>query len=160
MSIQHWVLVTLFHMRPGLLQLLKTSHIMVTPFLFTQPIEEGGKVWCCVDLVLDIVYFTWNQCHSGVLRQTSLPAGQAVQQYSGISIVSIDVSCSILGIYIWHYQNFRYFKQVDNICYILYRLFQNFRKSKFCANVHKDQFTRSTTWISCYRAEHLWIWPG
>ena len=26
------------------------------------------------------------------------PAGQAVQRYSGISIVSIDVSCSILGI--------------------------------------------------------------
>ena len=71
---------------------------MVTLFLFTQPIEEGGKVWCCVDLVLDIVYFTWNQHHSGVLRQTSWPAGQAVQWYSGISIVSIDVSCSILGI--------------------------------------------------------------
>ena len=48
--------------------------------------------------MLYIVYFTWNQCHSGALRQTSWPAGQAVQQYSGISIVSIDVSCSILGI--------------------------------------------------------------
>ena len=48
--------------------------------------------------MLDIVYFTWNLHHFGALRQTSWPAGQAVQQYSGINIVSIDVSCSILGI--------------------------------------------------------------
>ena len=133
-SIQHWVFIVLFHMRPV------TSHIMVTLNIWMSNLCERRIIY--IEFLFAVktwgqIWILWCYQHQFEdLRQTSWPTGQAVQWYSGLMfhVVYLDfyltfskfqifqASWSLLLHFIWNFPKFQK-KQV-----------------KFCANVQMDQF--------------------
>ena len=88
----------LFYMRPIIAIIKGISHHGDPQHLNVKPMWKEDYMKFLFDMkTWGQIWILWcHRCQFQVLRKTSWPAGQAVQWYSGIGIVSIDVSCSIL----------------------------------------------------------------